>query len=180
MQIVRKDLQIVFQDPFGSLNPRLTIGDAIVEPMIVHYSAMNKKQRKEKAVQLLEQVNMNADFFNRYPHQFSGGQRQRISIARALALEPNFLIFDESVSALDVSVQAQVLNLINELKAKYNFTSIFISHDLSVIHYISDRVIVMRNGKIIEQGNANEIFYHPKENYTKELLNATPNSKLHL
>jgi peptide/nickel transport system ATP-binding protein len=178
MRVVRKDLQIVFQDPYGSLNPRLSIGDAIVEPMKVHHTGMNKNSRKEKAVHLLEQVNMPADVFNRYPHQFSGGQRQRICIARALALDPNFLIFDESVSALDVSVQAQVLNLINDLKAQYNFTSIFISHDLSVIHYISDRVMVMHKGKIIEQGTADEIFYQPKENYTKELLNAVPGVKL--
>ena len=180
MRVVRKELQIVFQDPYGSLNPRLSIGDAIVEPMRVHYSDMNKNSRKEKAVYLLEQVSMGVDSFNRYPHQFSGGQRQRICIARALALEPNFLIFDESVSALDVSVQAQVLNLINDLKAKYNFTSIFISHDLSVIYYISDRVMVMHNGKIIEQNTANEIFYNPQENYTKELLNAVPGIKFAL
>ena len=178
MRVVRKELQIVFQDPYGSLNPRLSIGDAISEPMKVHYPGINKNTRKEKTVHLLEQVNMNGDVFNRYPHQFSGGQRQRICIARALALEPNFLIFDESVSALDVSVQAQVLNLINDLKAKYNFTSIFISHDLSVIHYISDRVMVMNKGKIIEQGTADEIFYNPKEDYTKELLNAAPGVKM--
>ncbi len=180
MRVVRKELQIVFQDPYGSLNPRLSIGDAIVEPMSVHFSTMHKNERKQKAIHLLEQVNMGADSFNRYPHQFSGGQRQRICIARALALEPNFLIFDESVSALDVSVQAQVLNLINDLKAKYNFTSIFISHDLSVIHYISDRVMVMHKGKIIEQNMADEIFYHPKENYTKELLNAVSGIKFAL
>ncbi|MFN0080881.1 MAG: ABC transporter ATP-binding protein [Ferruginibacter sp.] len=180
MRVVRKELQIVFQDPYGSLNPRLSIGDAIVEPIKVHYPHINKNTRKEKAIHLLEEVNMGADSFNRYPHQFSGGQRQRICIARALALEPNFLIFDESVSALDVSVQAQVLNLINDLKARYNFTSIFISHDLSVIHYISDRVMVMHNGKIIEQNTADEIFYHPKENYTKELLNAVSGIKFAL
>ncbi len=177
MRLLRKDLQIVFQDPYGSLNPRLSIGDAIVEPMKVHQLFNNKKQQKEKAIHLLEQVNMPADVFNRYPHQFSGGQRQRICIARALALNPNFLIFDESVSALDVSVQAQVLNLINDLKAAYNFTSIFISHNLSVIHYISDRVMVMNKGKIIEQGTADEIMMHPKEVYTQELLNAIPGGK---
>lgn len=180
MRAVRKELQIVFQDPYGSLNPRLSIGDAIVEPIKVHYSDINKNARKEKAIHLLEQVNIGADSFNRYPHQFSGGQRQRICIARALALEPNFLVFDESVSALDVSVQAQVLNLINDLKTRYNFTSIFISHDLSVIHYISDRVMVMNKGKIIEQNTANEIFYHPKTNYTKELLNAVSGIKFAL
>ncbi len=172
MRIIRKNLQIVFQDPYGSLNPRLSIGDAIVEPMHVHNLITSKKERKEKAIHLLEQVNMSADIFNRYPHQFSGGQRQRICIARALALNPNFLIFDESVSALDVSVQAQVLNLINDLKAEYNFTSIFISHNLSVIHYISDRIMVMNKGKIIESGTADEIMFSPKENYTKELLAA--------
>ena len=172
MRIIRKNLQIVFQDPYGSLNPRLSIGDAIVEPMYVHNLITSKKERKDKAIHLLEQVNMPADIFNRYPHQFSGGQRQRICIARALALNPNFLIFDESVSALDVSVQAQVLNLINDLKTKYNFTSIFISHNLSVIHYISDRIIVMNKGKIIESGTADEIMFNPKENYTKELLAA--------
>jgi peptide/nickel transport system ATP-binding protein len=178
MRLLRKELQIVFQDPYGSLNPRLSIGDAIVEPMHVHNVSSSKKERKEKAIHLLEQVNMPADVFNRYPHQFSGGQRQRICIARALALNPNFLIFDESVSALDVSVQAQVLNLINDLKTAYNFTSIFISHNLSVIHYISDRVMVMNKGKIIESGTADEIIFNPKENYTKELLAAVPGNIL--
>ncbi len=178
MRLLRKELQIVFQDPYGSLNPRLSIGDAIVEPMNVHGLSSSKNTRKEKAIHLLEQVNMPADVFNRYPHQFSGGQRQRICIARALALNPNFLIFDESVSALDVSVQAQVLNLINDLKAAYNFTSIFISHNLSVIHYISDRVMVMNKGKILESGTADEIIFSPKENYTKELLAAVPGQKL--
>ena len=177
MRVIRHDLQIVFQDPYGSLNPKLSIGEAIMEPMKVHGTA-NKHARKERAVNLLEQVNMKPDMLNRYPHQFSGGQRQRICIARALALDPDFLIFDESVSALDVSVQAQVLNLINELKAKFNFTSIFISHDLSVIHYISDRVMVMEKGKIVETGTADEIFFAPKEIYTKELLNAIPGTKL--
>ncbi len=178
MRLLRKELQIVFQDPYGSLNPRLSIGDAIVEPMNVHGLSSSKNERKEKAIHLLEQVNMPADVFNRYPHQFSGGQRQRICIARALALNPNFLIFDESVSALDVSVQAQVLNLINDLKEAYNFTSIFISHNLSVIHYISDRVMVMNKGKIIESGTADEIIFNPEENYTKELLAAVPGQKL--
>ena len=122
----------------------------------------------------MEQVSLNADQFNKYPHQFSGGQRQRICIARALSTEPSIMVFDESVSALDVSVQAQVLNLINELKAKYQFTSLFISHDLSVVHYISDRIIVMKAGKIVEQGDANEIFFNPKEEYTRELIGSMP------
>jgi peptide/nickel transport system ATP-binding protein len=170
----RKDLQIVFQDPYGSLNPRISIGEAILEPLMVHGLLNNKKERKEQVIQLLEQVNMSADVYTRYPHQFSGGQRQRICIARALALKPSFLIFDESVSALDVSVQAQVLNLINDLKNKYKFTSIFISHDLSVVHYISDRILVMDKGKIVEEGNANDIMYHPKETYTQQLIEAIP------
>ncbi len=178
MRLLRKELQIVFQDPYGSLNPRLSIGDAIVEPMKVHGLFTTKSQQKEQAIHLLEQVNMKADVFNRYPHQFSGGQRQRISIARALALNPNFLIFDEAVSALDVSVQAQVLNLINDLKSVYNFTSLFISHNLSVIHYISDRVMVMNKGKIIEEGTADEIMFSPNQAYTQELLNAVPGGKL--
>ena len=178
MRLLRKELQIVFQDPYGSLNPRLSIGDAIMESMKVHNPSSTQKSRKEKAVHLLEEVNMSSVFFNRYPHQFSGGQRQRICIARALAVEPNFLIFDESVSALDVSVQAQVLNLINDLKAAHNFTSIFISHNLAVIHYISDRIMVMKSGKIIETGTAHEIIFSPQQAYTKELLNAIPNSKL--
>lgn len=178
MRLIRKELQIVFQDPYGSLNPRLSIGDAITEPIKVHNPTSTQNSRKEKAKHLLEEVNLNPSYFNRYPHQFSGGQRQRICIARALALEPNFLIFDESVSALDVSVQAQVLNLINDLKAAHNFTSIFISHNLAVIHYISDRIMVMKNGKIIELGTADEVIFSPKQAYTKELLNAIPNSKL--
>ena len=171
---IRKDLQIVFQDPYGSLNPRISIGDAILEPMAVHGMHDNRKQRKEKVYQLLEQVNMNADHFNRYPHQFSGGQRQRICIARALALEPSFIIFDESVSALDVSVQAQVLNLIQDLKDSFQFTSIFISHDLSVVHYISDRVMVMHKGKIVETGKADDVMFRPRETYTKTLIDAIP------
>jgi peptide/nickel transport system ATP-binding protein len=174
MRMIRKNLQIVFQDPFGSLNPRISIGDAITEPMKVHKLFSTKKRQTEKVVELLEQVNLPADAMKRFPHQFSGGQRQRICIARALALNPNFLIFDESVSALDVSVQAQVLNLINDLKAKYNFTAIFISHNFPVVHYISDRIMVMKNGKIIEEGSANDIIFNPKEDYTKALLAAVP------
>jgi peptide/nickel transport system ATP-binding protein len=174
----RKDLQIVFQDPYGSLNPRLSIGEAILEPLNVHSILKNKNERKEKVMQLLQKVNLNPDQFNRYPHQFSGGQRQRICIARALALNPSFLIFDESVSALDVSVQAQVLNLLSDLKSEFNFTSIFISHDLSVVHYISDRIIVMHQGKIVEQGKADEVYHNPKQPYTQKLIEAIPGKKL--
>ncbi|MEX1201909.1 MAG: ABC transporter ATP-binding protein [Ferruginibacter sp.] len=174
LRAIRKDLQIIFQDPYGSLNPRISIGEAITEPMKVHRMGSSFRDRKEKAIHLLEQVSMNANLFNRYPHQFSGGQRQRICIARALALEPSFLIFDESVSALDVSVQAQVLNLIQELKNKYQFTGIFISHDLSVVHYISDRIMVMNQGKIIETGIADDILHRPQELYTQQLIAAMP------
>jgi peptide/nickel transport system ATP-binding protein len=171
---IRKQLQIVFQDPYSSLNPRISIGEAIAEPMRVHGMGKNTAEIKEKAIHLLEQVSMDADHFYRYPHQFSGGQRQRICIARALALEPSFLIFDESVSALDVSVQAQVLNLIQELKNKYAFSGIFINHDLSVVHYIADNIMVMQHGKIVESGTADAILHHPKEAYTQELIAAMP------
>ena len=174
MRIIRKDLQIVFQDPYGSLNPRLSIGNAIMEPIKVHFPGIRKAERREQAGHLLEQVQIKPDMMGRYPHEFSGGQRQRICIARALALNPDLLIFDESVSALDVSVQAQVLNLINELKSRYSFSSLFISHDLSVIHYISDRVMVMHKGKIIEEGSADAVFNNPQATYTKDLLAAVP------
>jgi peptide/nickel transport system ATP-binding protein len=175
---LRKDLQIVFQDPYGSLNPRLTIGNAILEPMKVHSVSGNAAERKDRVMELLEKVNLQADHFNRYPHQFSGGQRQRICIARALALNPSFLIFDESVSALDVSVQAQVLNFLNDLKKEFGFTSIFISHDLSVVRYISDRILVMHKGKIVEEGLSDEVYFNPKETYTKQLIEAVPGKKL--
>jgi len=178
LQATRKELQIVFQDPYGSLNPRILIGDAIMEPMMVQGILNNKLQRKEKVIELLEKVNLSAEHFNRYPHQFSGGQRQRICIARALALNPSFLIFDESVSALDVSVQAQVLNLLNELKKEFDFTAIFISHDLSVVRYISDRIMVMKSGKIIEEGLTDEVYYTPKNEYTKQLIAAIPGSNI--
>lgn len=171
---MRKDIQIIFQDPYGSLNPRLTIGDAITEPMKIHSILPTKKQRKEKAISILEKVDLKAGHFNRYPHEFSGGQRQRICIARALVLNPDFIICDESVSALDVSVQAQVLNLLNDLKAEFGFTCIFISHDLGVVHYISNRIMVMNKGKIEESGTANEIYYHPKKEYTQRLIASVP------
>ncbi len=170
----RKDLQIVFQDPYSSLNPRMSIGDAIAEPMLVHGLQPDKKQAKEKVVELLEKVNLTAAQFNRYPHEFSGGQRQRIVIARALALHPSFIVWDESVSALDVSVQAQVLNLLNDLKKEFGFTSIFISHDLSVVRYICDRIIVMNKGCIEEMGSADDIYYRPQSAYTSQLLAAIP------
>ena len=174
----RKDIQLVFQDPYSSLNPRLTIGAAIAEPLKVHRQYKTDKQRKEKVISLLEKVNLDPKHFNRYPHEFSGGQRQRIVIARALALNPSFIICDEPVSALDVSVQAQVLNLLNDIKKEFGFTSIFISHDLSVVRYISDRIMVMHKGKIVEQGVADEVYYHPKNEYTKNLIDSIPGRNL--
>jgi peptide/nickel transport system ATP-binding protein len=176
---MRKDLQIVFQDPYGSLNPRITIGEAILEPLKVHAVLPNNKQRKEKVMELLEKVSLDTSHFNRYPHQFSGGQRQRICIARALALNPSFLIFDESVSALDVSVQAQVLNLLNDLKAEFGFTAIFISHDLSVVHYICNRILVMYKGKIVEEGTADQVYNYPSNDYTKKLISAIPGKSMY-
>jgi peptide/nickel transport system ATP-binding protein len=170
----RTRAQIIFQDPYSSLNPSVTIGMAIAEPLIVHRPGARLRQIKEEVIGLLEKVNLKGDHFYRYPHEFSGGQRQRIVIARALALNPEFIVCDESVSALDVSVQAQVLNLLNDLKSEFGFTSLFISHDLSVIRYISDRIIVMRNGLIEEAGNAGEIYNHPRSAYTRKLLDSIP------
>ncbi len=178
MRKLRKDLQIIFQDPYSSLNPRITIGQAIMEPMQVHGVFANDKERKERVIELLHRVNMNESHFYRYPHEFSGGQRQRICIARALALKPKFIICDESVSALDVSVQAQVLNLLNELKREFNFTYIFISHDLSVVKFMSDRMIVMSNGKIEEIGDADAIYNNPQSEYTKKLIGAIPKGQI--
>jgi len=170
----RQDIQIVFQDPYSSLNPRLTIGSAIAEPLKVHKILTGENARKEKVIELLEKVNLKPEHFNRYPHEFSGGQRQRIVIARALALNPSFLVCDESVSALDVSVQAQVLNLLNDLKKEFGFTIVFISHDLSVVHYISDRIMVMNKGKIEEIGKADDIYFNPSSSYTQKLIASIP------
>ncbi|MBS1620597.1 MAG: ABC transporter ATP-binding protein [Bacteroidetes bacterium] len=175
---LRKDIQIVFQDPYSSLNPRLTIGSAIAEPLKVHHLISKQKVRKEKVVELLEKVGLKAEHFSRYPHEFSGGQRQRIVIARALALSPSFLVCDESVSALDVSVQAQVLNLLNDLKKEYGFTIVFISHDLSVVYYISDRIMVMNKGKIEETGSAETVYHKPQTEYTQKLIAAIPGGKV--
>jgi peptide/nickel transport system ATP-binding protein len=174
LKSLRKEIQIIFQDPYSSLNPRLTIGSAIAEPLRIHHVINNKKQRKEKVIELLEKVNLQADHFDRYPHEFSGGQRQRIVIARALALNPSFVVCDESVSALDVSVQAQVLNLLNDLKKEFGFTVIFISHDLSVVRYISDRIMVMNKGKIEETGEAEALYNNPKKEYTRQLIASVP------
>lgn len=170
MRKMRKEIQIIFQDPYGSLNPRITIGQAINEPMKIHEILPTEKQRREKITELLEKVDLKPEHFSRYPHEFSGGQRQRICIARALSLNPDFIICDESVSALDVSVQAQVLNLLNELKNELGFTCIFISHDLSVVHYISNRIMVMNKGRIEETGTADDIYFNPKSPYTRQLI----------
>lgn len=174
MRRVRKDMQLIFQDPYSSLNPTLTIGEAIMEPLAVHNLLPGARARKEKVIELLEKVNLLPDYFHRYPHEFSGGQRQRVVIARALILNPSFIICDESVSALDVSVQAQVLNLLNDLKQEFRFTSVFISHDLSVVRYVSDRILVMKKGKIVEIGPSDELYNNPKTAYTQELIRAIP------
>ncbi|MBQ2187249.1 MAG: ABC transporter ATP-binding protein [Bacteroidales bacterium] len=170
----RKHAQIVFQDPYSSLNPKMRIGDAIAEPMSVHGLEPDAKRRRDKVCELLTEVGLQPEHYQRYPHEFSGGQRQRICIARALAVHPKLIICDESVSALDVSVQAQVLNLLNRLKKDFGFTYIFISHDLSVVRFMSDRILVMYNGRPVELGDADEIFNNPKNEYTKKLINAIP------
>ncbi len=171
---MRKDFQIIFQDPYSSLNPRLTVGSAIQEAMYIHGLGGSHAGRKDWIINILEKVNLNADHYNRYPHEFSGGQRQRIGIARALALHPSFIVCDESVSALDVSVQAQVLNLLNDVKEEFGFAALFISHDLSVVRYISDRILVMYQGKIEETGLAEEVYNTPQSAYTKRLISAIP------
>ncbi len=178
MKTMREDMQIIFQDPYSSLNPRMTIGGAIMEPMQVHKMYSSDGERKEKVMDLLRKVNMKPEHFNRYPHEFSGGQRQRICIARALALNPKFIICDESVSALDVSVQAQVLNLLIQLRTEFEFTYIFISHDLSVVKFMSDRMVVMNKGKVEEMGPADEIYDNPQKEYTQKLINAIPKGRI--
>lgn len=178
LKLLREHMQIIFQDPYSSLNPRMTIGNAILEPMQVHNKYSNDAVRKDKVIELLEKVNMKAEHYQRYPHEFSGGQRQRICIARALALNPKFIICDESVSALDVSVQAQVLNLLIQLREEFKFTYIFISHDLSVVKFMSDRMVVMNKGKIEEMGISDEIYNNPQQEYTKKLINAIPKGRL--
>ncbi len=170
----RKDINIVFQDPYSSLNPRISIGNAIMEPMKVHGLHGNNNSRKEQVLLLLEKVGLKKEHFNRYPHEFSGGQRQRIVIARTLALNPKFIICDEAVSALDVSVQAKVLNLLNDLKKEFGFTYIFISHDLNVVRFMSDRIMVMKDGRIVELGDADEVYNNPSSDYTKRLIASIP------
>ncbi|MTE26098.1 ABC transporter ATP-binding protein [Winogradskyella ouciana] len=171
---LRKDIQIIFQDPFASLNPRLTVGNAIMEPMKVHNVGNSSAERKEKVLDILNKVGLESSAFYRYPHEFSGGQRQRIGIARTIALEPQLIVCDESVSALDISVQAQVLNLLNDLKSQFGFTYIFISHDLAVVKYMADQLLVMNKGKIEELGDADDIYASPEKEYTKKLIHAIP------
>lgn len=175
---LRRDMQIVFQNPYSSLDPRMKIGDAVIEPLLIHSVGKSQRQRREKVAELLEDVGLPRDWMNRYPHELSGGQRQRVSIARALALNPQFIICDESVSALDVSVQAQVLNLLKNLQGKYGLTYIFISHDLSVVKFISDRILVMNRGQIVEEGSAESIYREPKEEYTRQLIASIPTGSL--
>jgi peptide/nickel transport system ATP-binding protein len=178
LRALRKDIQIIFQDPYSSLNPRITIGEAIMEPMRVHAILANDTERKAKALQLLNRIGLTEKQFYRYPHEFSGGQRQRICIARALTMQPKFIICDESVSALDVSVQASVLNLLNELKNEFKFTYIFISHDLSVVKFMSDRMVVMNKGRIEEMGDADDICNNPQSEYTKKLISSIPKGRI--
>lgn len=174
LKTLRKEIQLIFQDPFASLNPRMSVGKTIMEPMIAHGLYKNNTERKEKVMELLENVGLESSHFNRYPHEFSGGQRQRIGIARTIALQPKLIICDESVSALDISVQAQVLNLLNELKENYGFTYIFISHDLAVVKYMADQLLVMNKGEIEESGESDSIYSKPSKEYTKKLIDAIP------
>ena len=174
MRDMRSKMQIIFQDPYSSLNPRMTVSEILMEPMVLHNIGATKEEREKKARWLMEKVGLKAEQLSRYPHEFSGGQRQRICIARALAVSPDFIICDESVSALDVSVQAQVLNLLLDLQEEFGLTYIFISHDLSVVNFISDEVAVMNSGQFVEMDKANEVYLRPKMDYTKKLLEAIP------
>jgi peptide/nickel transport system ATP-binding protein len=174
MMAYRRRIQIIFQNPYASLNPRMTIGQILVEPMKIHSIGKDERERVDMAFQLLKRVGLPEQSFYKYPHEFSGGQRQRIAIARCLTMKPDVLICDESVSALDVSVQAQVLNLLQDLQDEYGLSYIFISHDLAVVKYISDRVMVMNNGEIVEMADSDEIYRHPREDYTRKLLSSIP------
>jgi peptide/nickel transport system ATP-binding protein len=175
---LRREMQIVFQNPFGSLNPRQTIGSALIEPMVIHNPGQSQTVRRDHAIAILQRVGLDASAMNRYPHEFSGGQRQRICIARVLACRPRFIVCDESVSALDVSVQAQVLNLLKDLQEQFGLTYIFISHDLNVVKFISDRILVMNQGKVEEIGPAEQIYRHPSRDYTRQLIEAIPRADL--
>jgi peptide/nickel transport system ATP-binding protein len=177
LRLLRRKMQIIFQDPYSSLNPRMTVSEILTEPLIIHNVGANKKERVDMAKELMNKVGLKIEQMNRYPHEFSGGQRQRICIARALMLRPEFVVCDESVSALDVSIQAQVLNLLLDLQQEFGLTYIFISHDLSVVNFIADQVGVMNAGKIIEMDSASQIYKNPKQEYTKTLLSAIPNGE---
>jgi oligopeptide transport system ATP-binding protein len=170
----RKKIQMIFQDPYNSLNPRMTLFNIIAEPLDIHFPELNKRRKKDRVAELLAMVNLDPSFMSRYPHEFSGGQRQRIGIARSLAVEPEFLICDEPVSALDVSVQAQIVNLLQDIQEQLGLTYLFIGHDLAVVEHISDQVLVMTEGKIVEQASAEMIYKDPKHSYTKRLLEAIP------
>jgi peptide/nickel transport system ATP-binding protein len=174
---LRKSMQIIFQDPYNALDPRQTVGDAILEPMKIH-GLYTSRHRKDKVFDLLDKVGLKPETYNRYPHEFSGGQRQRICIARTLSMDPSFIILDEPVSALDVSVQAQVLNLLNQLKKDFGLTYIFISHDLSVVKFMADRIFVMLNGKFIEMGFPEDMYLKPRESYTENLIRSIPSGDL--
>jgi ABC-type microcin C transport system duplicated ATPase subunit YejF len=171
---LRKDLQMVFQDPFGSLNPRMTVLAIIDEPLGIHFPSLSRSEREDRVAGLLIKVGLDPAAMHRYPHEFSGGQRQRIGIARALAVQPKFLICDEPVSALDVSVQAQILNLLKDLQDEFNLTYLFIAHDLAVVRHMSDDIIVMYRGKIVERGGADRVCESPQHDYTKKLLSSVP------
>lgn len=170
----RKKIQMIFQDPFNSLNPRMDIFRIISEPLDIHFKKMARQKKRDRVAELLETVGLKVDYMARYPHEFSGGQRQRIGIARALAVEPDFIICDEPVSALDVSVQAQIINLLQNLREEMNLTFLFVAHDIAVVEYLSDRIMVMTGGKIVEQGDSREVCAHPKHPYTQKLIAAVP------
>ena len=167
-------MQIIFQDPYASLNPRMTVGASIMEPLIIHKIGKNREERVHKTEELMDQVGLKKEMIHRYPHEFSGGQRQRICIARAIAIQPEFIVCDESVSSLDVSIQAQILNLLKDLQEKFHLTYIFISHDLTVVKFISDQVAVMHKGRIVELNSSEEIYKNPSHEYTKQLIDAIP------
>jgi peptide/nickel transport system ATP-binding protein/oligopeptide transport system ATP-binding protein len=171
---LRREMQMIFQDPFGSLNPRFTIGEIVGEALEIHFPKMNRSDRASRVADLLGLVGLKADMMRRYPHEFSGGQRQRIGIARALAVEPRFIVCDEPVSALDVSVQAQIVNLLQDLQEQFGIAYLFIAHDLAVVEHISDHVLVMHHGKIVESASAEAIYNDPQNEYTKTLLSAVP------
>lgn len=171
---MRKEMQMVFQDPIGSLNPRMTVEAILGEPLQIHFKEKKREQRRDVSAALLKKVGLPEESLQRYPHEFSGGQRQRIGIARALAVQPKFLICDEPVSALDVSVQAQILNLLKDLQEEFRLTLLFIAHDLAVVRHMSDRIVVMHHGKVVEQGDADEVCENPRHDYTRKLLEAVP------